>query len=135
MTSPIVIVEDDNDDREVLIYVFREIGIVNEFRCFGNGESALTYLRETIERPFIIISDINMPKMDGLLLKKVINEDKTLRTKQIPFIYLSTSKNVKLLETAFNLSIQGYFQKPNDIKSLKEIAKTIITYWNKSCFV
>ena len=135
MTSPIVIVEDDNDDREVLIYVFREIGIVNEFRCFGNGESALTYLRETIERPFIIISDINMPKMDGLLLKKVINEDKTLRTKQIPFIYLSTSKNVKLLETAFNLSIQGYFQKPNDIKSLKEIAKTIITYWNKSCIV
>ena len=127
--SPIVIVEDDNDDCEILLQVFTEIGVKNQFRCFANPVKAIEYLRTTTETPFIIISDINMPKMDGLAFKAVINEDKSIHIKRIPFVLLSTSKNNHLIEKAFHLSVQGYFQKPNDAESLKNIARAIIEYW------
>ncbi|MDB5203530.1 MAG: response regulator [Ferruginibacter sp.] len=127
--SPIVIVEDDNDDCELLMNVFQEIGVQNQFRCFDNPVSALEYLKQTPELPFIIISDISMPKMDGLAFKRVINEDNNLRRKRIPFVFLSTATSEPLLDEAFNLSVQGYFKKPNDINSLKGIALAIVEYW------
>jgi len=132
--NPIVIVEDDQEDCELLVNSFKQIGVLNEFRCFENPIPALTYLANTSETPFIIISDINMPKMNGLAFKKVINEDASLRKRKIPFVFLSTLKENNLLKSAFNLSIQGYFKKPNDIKSLREIAAAIIAYWTKSSF-
>ena len=134
LSKPIVIVEDDEEDCELLVNAFKDIGVLNEFRCFGNGASALEYLQKTAETPFIIISDINMPKMNGLLFKKMINEDITLRKIKTPFVFLSTAKEHNLLESAFDLSIQGFFQKPDNINSLKEIASSIFTYWKKSKF-
>ena len=132
---PIVIVEDDSDDCEMLKYTFREIGVLNEFRCFENPVPALEYLKNTPETPFIIISDMNMPKMNGLSFKKAVNEDVSIRKRKIPFVFLSTGKQNNLLESAYELSAQGYFQKPADIHSLKEIATAIIMYWKKSSFV
>jgi CheY-like chemotaxis protein len=132
--SPIVIVEDDIDDCEMLLHVFREIGVSNEFKCFPSPISAIEYLRNTTQTPFIIISDINMPLMDGLSFKKVINEDSVISRKRIPFVFLSTSRENRLMAAAFNLSIQGYFQKPNDIESLKGIARAIVEYWKHSTF-
>ena len=131
---PIVIVDDDNDDCEMLINSFHEIGVLNEFRCFENPVPALEYLKNTTEVPFIIISDINMPKMNGLLFKKAINEDGSIRKRKIPFVFMSTIKENNLVESAYNLSAQGYFEKPNDSNSLKEIATAIIMYWKNSSF-
>jgi CheY-like chemotaxis protein len=132
--SPIVIVEDDEDDCDLLVEVFKEIGVVNEFRCFSEPLEAIEYLKTTTEVPFIIISDINLPAMDGFKFKKVIDLDTTIRNKRIPFIFLSTVKENNLIDESFHLSIQGYFQKPNDINSLKEIAKAIVVYWQYGAF-
>ena len=132
--SPIVIVEDDEDDCEMLLTAFKEIGVRNKFQCFTNATQAIKYLRSTTETPFIIISDINMPKMNGLQFKEVINEDKTISMKRIPFVFLSTAGDSKFMEEAFHLSIQGYFQKPDSLESLKEIAKAIVDYWKHSKF-
>ena len=132
--NPIVIVDDDIDDCEILIESLHEIGVENEIRYFKNGAIALEYLRTTTEIPFIIISDINMPEMNGLEFRKYMNEDISLRKRKIPFVFMSTSKEHNLLETAFQLDIQGYFQKANNFKSLKEVAQTIIGYWQKSSF-
>jgi CheY-like chemotaxis protein len=132
--SPIVVVEDDVDDYEVLANVFREIGVQNDFRCFSNAYKALEYLRTTTEVPFLIISDINMPLMDGFAFKRVINEDTSISNKRIPFVFLSTAKENNLIDESFHLSIQGYFQKPNDLDSLKEIAKAIVVYWRYGAF-
>jgi len=129
VNSPIVIVEDDQEDCELLVNVFRQIGVENELRCFLDPVKALEYLRTTTEVPFLIISDINMPLMDGLEFKKVIDLDTTISSKRIPFVFLSTAKQNNLIDEAFHLSVQGYFQKPNDIDSLKEIAKAIVIYW------
>ena len=129
LNSPIVIVEDDADDCEILVRVFKEIGVLNEIRCFSHPLKAIEYLRTTTEHPFLIISDINMPVMDGLAFKKVIDLDTTISDKRIPFVFLSTAKENNLIDESFNLSVQGYFQKPNDINSLKEIAHAIVDYW------
>lgn len=132
--SPIVIVEDDGDDCELLLTVFKEVGVQNEFRCFSNPIGAIDYLKSTSEVPFLIISDINMPVMDGLEFKRVIDLDTSIKTKKIPFVFLSTAKANNLIEEAFHLSVQGYFQKPNDIQSFKEIAKAIVLYWQHGAF-
>jgi len=132
--SPIVIVEDDQDDSDILVKIFREIGVLNEIRCFPNPVKAIEYLRTTTEVPFLIISDINMPLMDGLAFKRVIDEDTVVRNKRIPFVFLSTAKQNNLIDESFHHSVQGYFQKPNDINSLKEIAKTIVMYWKYGAF-
>jgi len=132
--SPIVIVENDEDDCEILVNVFKEIGFKNEVRCFSNPLQAIEYLRTTTEVPFLIISDINMPVMDGLAFKKVIDLDTTISDKRIPFIFLSTAKENNLIDESFHNSVQGYFQKPNDLNSLKEIAKAIVVYWQYGAF-
>jgi len=132
--SPIVIVEDDEDDCEILVDVFKEIGVTNEFRCFLHPVEALAYLKTTTEVPFLIISDINMPLMNGLAFKKVIDLDTTISNKRIPFVFLSTAKENNLIDESFHLSVQGYFQKPNDVNSLKEIAKAIVVYWKYGAF-
>ncbi len=132
--SPIVIVEDDPDDCEILVNVFKEIGVQNEFKCFESPVPALAYLRTTKQVPFIIISDINMPQMNGLAFKRVLNEDKSFTERKVPFVFLSTSDAHHLINEAFHLSVQGYFKKPNDINSLKEIAKNIVEYWKNSRF-
>jgi CheY-like chemotaxis protein len=127
--GPIVIVEDDKDDQEVYADAIREMGIPNEFRFFDDGTEAFNYLLKTEEQPFIIISDINMPKMSGLEFKKKIQSDTYLSAKGIPFVFISTDASNTAVRHAHALSVQGYFQKPNSLVQFKEILRSIFTYW------
>jgi DNA-binding NtrC family response regulator len=127
--NPIVLVENDMDDCEFLMNAFTEAGIKNEFRCFDDPVHALDYLTSTTEKTFIIISDINMPKMNGLKFKKAINENEKLNDKRIPFIFLTTSLNITDLREAYKLCVHGYFRKPDDINEYKVIANKIMDYW------
>ena len=130
--NPIVIVEDDIDDCEFLVHALKDIGVKNEFKCFHTPIDALEYLQSTEMRIFLIISDVNMPVMNGLDLKRCINEDKHLYEKSIPFVFLSTSGERTHINEAFRLCVQGYFQKPSDMASLHKVAKSIIDYWSIS---
>lgn len=130
LKSPILIVEDDKDDCELLTTALMSIGIKNEFICFQNPAEALAYLKTTKNDTYLIISDVNMPMMNGFDFKKKINEDTRLYSKNIPFVFLSTSASSYLVNEAYTLCIQGYFQKPNDFKSMNEVARSIIEYWN-----
>lgn len=130
LKSPILIVEDDKDDCELLTTALLAIGIKNEFLCFQNPTDALAYLKTTENDTFLIISDVNMPMMNGFDFKKKINEDSRLNKKRIPFVFLSTAVSTYLVNEAYTLSIQGYFQKPNDLKSMNNVARSIIDYWN-----
>jgi CheY-like chemotaxis protein len=73
--------------------------------------------------------------MDGLELRRYIIEDTLLQKGKIPFVFLSTSTEYNLVETAFQLGIQGYFQKPNNYNSMRKVAHAIITYWANSSFI
>jgi CheY-like chemotaxis protein len=129
--GPIVIVEDDVDDQEIYSEVINDIGIPNEIKFFNSGALVLEYLTNTEDQPFIIISDINMPQMTGLQLKKCIQDDPYLVSKGIPFVFISTDASKVSIRHAHALSVQGFFQKPHTIEEMKEILTTLFTYWER----
>lgn len=129
--GPIVIVEDDKDDQEIYAEAIKTIGLPNEIHFFDNGRKVLEYLNTTEEQPFIILSDINMPEMSGLELKKEIQEDPYLRAKGIPFVFISTNATKTSVRHAHALSVQGYFEKPNNMEEIKEMLRTLFAYWTR----
>lgn len=129
---PIMIVEDDQDDIKLLTDAFINIGVKNKCICFHSAKDALEYLNGENETPLVIISDINMPYMDGLVFKTRINADERLDQKKIPFVFLTTSGSSAMVKEAFNLCVQGYFQKPTEFSELNSVARSIVEYWNRS---
>ena len=129
--GPIVIVEDDLDDQEVYTEVIKDLGIPNEIIFFNGGAEALYYLATTEDQPFIILSDVNMPNMTGLQLKKCIQEDPYLTAKGIPFVFVSTDASNVSVRHAHALSVQGFFQKPNNMKEMKEMLQSLFDYWQR----
>ena len=89
--GPILLIDDDKDEAEILQNALDELQIGNELIGFVNGDSALTYLKSTEAAPLFILSDINMPGMDGTELRRLINQDQNPREKSIPFIFLTTA--------------------------------------------
>ena len=129
--GPIIIVEDDKEDQEVLAEVFKELEIQNEIKFFKEGTSVLTYLRTTSDKPFIIITDINMPMMNGVELREEIYKDDFLRKKSIPFVFLSTTDGRRIINKVYELEVQGFFQKEVSYQAVSNQIKLIIDYWAK----
>lgn len=129
-TNPIIIVEDDADDCDFIQLALDEIGIRNEKKLFPNGKAALDYLKSSKEQTFLILSDVNMPLLNGFQLKAEINQDEVLRKQSIPFVFLTTSNSKKEVEAAYDLMAQGYFQKPNSFDEIKSILKMVTEYWD-----
>ena len=131
-TGPILIVDDDPDDQDMIERILSNMKVENVRRKFYDGEQLLAYLRTTPEKPFIIICDINMPIMNGIQLKEEIEKDSTLKKKSIPFVYLSTSANPQQVNKAYELTVQGFFLKGQSYDALKTSLQHIIQYWT-SC--
>ncbi len=129
--GPIIIIEDDADDQEILSDVFKALEYKNEIIFFSDGEEALTYLTDTNTEPFIIFSDINMPRLSGMELRKKVHENEDLKLKSIPYLFFTTSSEQKHVIEAYSKSIQGFFVKPSSFQELKETIICIIEYWQK----
>ena len=127
--GPILIVDDDHDDQEIYGDAIKSMGILNEIRFFDGGQEALDYLLTTSEQPFIILSDINMPVMNGLQFKEKIQQDDYLREKGIPFIFISTNATASVVHKAHALSVQGYFEKPDSLANVKAMLRKLFDYW------
>jgi CheY-like chemotaxis protein len=127
--GPIVIVDDDDDDQEIYEEAIRKLGITNALRPFGGALEALDYLLTTKEQPFIILSDVNMPKMNGLEFKEKIQADPYLKEKGIPFVFISTNASADAVRKAHLLSVQGYFQKPTLMNDIQRMFKILFDYW------
>jgi len=131
-SGPIIIIEDDMDDQEIFTEIFAELQLKNEIIFFTEGELALDYLTSTHVEPFLILSDIYMPKLTGMDLREKIHENEDLRLKCIPFLFFSTLAEQEYVVDAYSKSIQGFFIKPASYKGIKESIHTIVTYW-QSC--
>ena len=129
--GPIIIIEDDQDDQEILRLVFKELNYKNEIIFFSDGESALAYLIATAVEPFIIFSDINMPRLNGIELRSKVHENEDLRMKSIPYLFFSTGAEQQHVVEAYSKSVQGFFIKPFDFTEMKDLIKSIIEYWQK----
>lgn len=130
-TGPIIIIEDDLDDQEILSQVFEQLNYKNEIIFFSDGEQALNHLTETDIEPFIIFSDINMPKLSGMELRAKIHENEDLRLKSIPYLFFSTVAEQDNVIDAYSKSVQGFFIKPSSFEDIQDVIKTIVEYWQK----
>ena len=127
----IVVIEDDLEDQEILVEIFQKLDYKNEIIFFSDGEDALKYLINSKTKPFLILSDINMPKLSGFELREKIHTDEDLNLKCIPYLFFTTTSNQKAVIDAYSQSVQGFFIKPNSIDKLEHTIKTIIEYWRE----
>ena len=130
--GPIIVIEDDMEDQELMSEVFAELGYKNEILFFGDGELALDHLVNNDVEPFIVFSDINMPKLNGMELREKIHNNEDLRIKSIPYLFFSTTSEQQFIIDAYSKSVQGFFIKPRTYDDLRKTLKTIIEYW-KTC--
>lgn len=125
----ILIIEDDEDDRDILREIFRDLGYKNTLVFFADSTEALEYLRRPEIEPFIVISDINMPKLGGFELRNIILNEEIFMDKDIPYIFISNAQDEQSIKQANKLSIQGYIHKGSDYNNYKEKIKNLIDYW------
>jgi CheY-like chemotaxis protein len=130
-TGPIVVIEDDLEDQEILMDVFKSLAYPNKLIFFSEAEKALEYLTDTNVKPFIIFSDINMPKLSGIELREKIHQNEDLRIKSIPYLFFSTSAEQAHVIDAYSKSIQGFFVKPSSIHEIRETLRVIVEYWQR----
>ena len=127
----IIFIEDDIDDQFLITEVFNELDYKNELLFFRDGELALEHLLTSRVEPFIVFSDINMPKLNGMELREKIHNNEDLRLKCIPYLFFSTRSEQQHVIEAYSKSVQGFFVKPNNFADLKKTIKVIIDYWNE----
>lgn len=129
--QPILLVEDDSVDVMTVKRAFKDLKVINQLVCTGNGEEALQYLKtECNEKPCIIILDLNMPRMNGIEFLKIAKADEALRN--IPVVVLTTSKTVQDVVESFKLGAAGYMVKSVDYRKFVETVRTIDLYWTLS---
>jgi len=127
----IIIIEDDSDDQFLLEEAFIFLDYPNKRKYFLNGLTALDYLHNTNDPPFLILSDINMPILNGFELRKKLHEDAELSLRCIPYLFFSTAISQKTVIDAYSISAQGFFVKQVSFNELVETLKVIIEYWKK----
>ncbi len=130
-SGQIIIVEDDPDDQEILGDLFKKLNYNNEVVFFNDGEEAFTYISKPEVTPFLILSDINMPRLSGMQLRDKIHAHEDLQMKSIPFIFFTTTANKNFVIEAYYKSVQGFFQKPNTLEDMECSIRLIIDYWNE----
>lgn len=135
MRKLILLAEDNPDDVLLTQRAFKKSNIANEIIAVKDGQEALDYLfaegkyegRDTSIMPEVILLDIKMPKMDGLEVLKVIRED--LRTKHLPVVILTTSKEENDIVKSYCLGANSYITKPMDFDQFVEAVKQLGLYW------
>ncbi|MES2747304.1 MAG: response regulator [Bacteroidota bacterium] len=127
--GPIIVIEDDMDDQELMGEIFTELECKNEILFFSDGELALEHLIHNRIEPFIVFSDINMPKLNGMELREKIHNNEDLRLKCTPYLFFSTSSEQQHIIDAYSKSVQGFFVKPNNYNELKKTLQVILDYW------
>lgn len=137
MTNQIEIlyVEDNPNDIELTLHAFRKNHLANEILIARDGEEALELLfgkdREDLQElhnsPRVILLDLKLPKVDGLEVLKIVKTDE--RTKTIPVVVLTSSREEKDIVESYRLGVNSYIVKPVDFEKFVEAVKTLSFYW------
>jgi len=129
--GPIIIIEDDLDDQDFLVEIFERLNYPNKILFFADGVQALDHINSTHDLPFLILSDINMPKLNGFELREKLKTDAKLSNKCIPYLFFSTAGDQRSVIDAYSLSVQGFFVKPALMNELEKTISVIMEYWRR----
>lgn len=115
----ILIAEDDDGHATLIIRNLRKAGLVNNIIHFMDGEEALNFLFKKGNGPhrmdevnYLLLLDINMPKVDGVEVLKKLKEDELL--KKMPVIMVTTTDDPREISNCHSLGCNCYISKPID---------------------
>lgn len=124
----ILLVEDNPDDEELTRVALKENNILNELVVARDGAEAVDYLfgaDHTI--PQVVLLDLKLPKIDGLdVLRRMRSNE---RTKLLPVVILTSSKEEQDLVEGYSLGANSYVRKPIDFGQFIEAVKQLQLYW------
>ena len=134
-TIPILMADDDEDDRLLTEDAFREYRVGNVLMFVEDGEELMDYLYrrgkftdpKSSPRPGLILLDLNMPRKDGREALEEIKSDPGLRS--IPVVVLTTSKAEEDIVRSYDLGVNSFITKPVTFEGLVEVVKTLGKYW------
>jgi two-component system response regulator len=131
----ILLVEDNPDDVELTLHALRKENLANSIHVARDGEEALEFLfcngvhaeRALEHPPKLILLDLKLPKVDGMEVLKRLKDD--ARTKTIPVVILTSSKEERDLVNSYHLGANSYIQKPVDFDQFRQTVKSVGLYW------
>lgn len=131
-TIHILLVEDDDVDAEVVQRSFEKLKLLNPITCANDGIEALQMLRgegghERVPRPYIILLDINLPRMNGLEFLHNLRQDDELKH-SVVFV-LTTSSNEADMRAAYEDHVAGYFLKKTVGEYILDLPILMKNYW------
>jgi two-component system response regulator len=131
----ILLVDDSQDDVDLTLHALRSENLANRIFVVRDGEEALDFLfctgahaeRSFDHPPKIVLLDLKLPKVDGMQVLKQIKQD--ARTKTIPVILMTSSREERDRVIGYNLGANSYLQKPVDFPEFRKMVKLLGLYW------
>jgi two-component system response regulator len=135
MAVEILLVEDNDDDAELALHALRKSQLTNSIHRVRDGEEALNFLfcreqyseRHFDNAPKLILLDLKLPKVDGLQVLAEVKAD--LRTRAIPVVMLTSSKEERDMITGYQRGVNSYIQKPVNFANFQEVVQQLGKYW------
>jgi len=132
----VLLVEDNDGDIVLTLEAFEESKIKTNISVVKNGKEALDFLNfrgkhQDVERPDLILLDLNIPIISGMEVLKEIKQDVKLKT--IPVIVLTTSSNPKEVKLAYELYTNSFVTKPLDMDEFLKTILSIKEFWLQIC--
>jgi CheY-like chemotaxis protein len=128
-TVEVLLVEDSEDDAELTIRALRKHKLANSLHHVEDGIEALEFLLSGASppRPRVILLDLKLPKVDGIEVLRRLREDE--RTRNIPVVVLTSSKEDRDLQEAYRLGANSYIVKPVDFAKFADVVGQLGMYW------
>ncbi|MGH9437919.1 MAG: response regulator [Terriglobia bacterium] len=130
----ILLIEDNPADLELTLLTLRKCNVANAIHVARDGVEALDFLFQRgaysgydFSAPKVVLLDLKLPKVDGLEVLRAIREDE--RTKLIPVVALTSSKEQKDIISSYELHVNSYIQKPVDFEQFQQTVRQLGLYW------
>jgi CheY-like chemotaxis protein len=133
--AEILLIEDNQDDLDLTLHALRRENLANNILVARDGEEALDFFfcrgnyaeRKFDSPPRLVLLDLNLPKVNGIEVLQQVKSDP--RTKSIPVVVLTSSKQELDLVRSYNLGANSYIQKPVNFTEFRQTVKHLGLYW------
>jgi len=131
----ILLVEDNPRDVKLALHALTSRRLANRIEVARDGEEALDYLfcrgrwatRDFNQQPRLVLLDLKLPKVDGLEVLRAVKSDP--RTKAIPVVIMTASREERDLVEGYRLGVNAYIQKPVDFDQFSQIVEQMGLFW------
>jgi two-component system response regulator len=131
----LLLVEDNPEDLKMTLRALKKANLANHIHIARDGEEALQFIfcegeysgRKIENAPKVILLDLKLPKVDGKEVLERIKSD--ARTKMIPVVVLTSSKEQSDVVESYNLGVNSYIVKPVNFEGFAAAVQELGMYW------